>query len=270
MALTFKQKIQNVFFPLGSIQKIRAGYLKGYKIRITENSDWSPLLGGWEPAMQKIMVNVITPGQVVYDLGANGGLHGMLMARLVGDKGRVFNFEPLAQNVQEINENFGFNAISNFTTVQAAVSDRTGIGYFTVTGHRKEGALVEAGAVAESKIEVKTITLDGFIAGGNPGPAFMKVDIEGAEGAALRGFSAGIDKFQPLMIIELHNPGQDAEVGRFLKTHKYSAYRFEPFSKLAFAGVKDFDKGYPHPDGIWGFILCLPPGKKLDQFTFQK
>lgn len=270
MTLTFKQKIQNMFFPLGSIQRIWAGYLKGYKIRITENSDWSPLLGGWEPGMQKIMVNVIQPGQVAYDLGANSGLHGMLMARLVGDKGWVFNFEPLAENVQEIGENFAFNGISNFTTVQAAVSERTGTDYFTVTGHHKQGALVEDGAAVEDKIEVKTITIDQFIAEGNPGPAFIKMDIEGAEGAALRGFSACIDKFQPLMIIELHNPRQDAEVGQFLKAHRYSAYRFEPFKRLTFSEVKDFDKGHPHPDGIWGSIFCLPPGKKLDQYMFQK
>ena len=90
--MTFKQKIQNLFFPLGSVQKIRSGYLKGFRIRLTENSLWSPLIGNWEPAMQKIMVNVIKPGEVVYDLGANNGLHGLLMSGLVGQFGKVYNF----------------------------------------------------------------------------------------------------------------------------------------------------------------------------------
>ena len=85
--LTFKQKIQNLLLPLGTIQRIRSGYLKGYKIKLTQNSLWSPLIGKWEPAMQKIMANVIKPGQIVYDLGANNGLHGLLMAPLFGKDG---------------------------------------------------------------------------------------------------------------------------------------------------------------------------------------
>jgi FkbM family methyltransferase len=268
--MNLKQSIQNIFFPLGSIQKIRSGYLKGHRIRLTENSNWSPLLGKWEPTMQKIFVNVIRKGQVAYDLGANNGLHGLLMARLVGQDGRVYNFEPLAENIDEIDENFGFNGITNFVNVQAAVSDHEGIAHFALIGHHKQGALATMDKAQTGGVEVKTITLDRFIGEGNLGPDFIKIDIEGAEGDALKGFSGSIGRYRPLMIIELHNPEQDKAVGLFLKEHGYSAHRFDPFGSLRFETVTDFERPHPAPGGVWGTIFCLPPGQQLEQYTFQQ
>jgi FkbM family methyltransferase len=268
--LTFKQKIQNFFLPLGSVQKIRSGYLKGYKIRLTQNSLWSPLIGNWEPAMQKIMVNVIKPGQVIYDLGANNGLHGLLMAPIIGPEGMLYNFEPFEENIREINENYAMNHITNFRNIQAAVSDNNGTASFVIGDHHKQGHLSTEAQVMEEKIKVESISLDSFIDLGNPGPDFMKIDIEGAEGPSLRGFSKGIMEFKPLMIIELHNPEQDLEVGKTLAEHGYTAFRFDTFRKLEFTQIKDFYKSHPHPDGVWGSLFCIPSGKKLSDYSFDK
>lgn len=267
--MTFRQRLQHLFFPLGSVQKIKRGYLKGYRIRLTENSLWSPLIGNWEPAMQKIMVNVIRPGDVVYDLGANNGLHGLLMAGLTGGT-TIYNFEPFPDNIAEINENYGFNNITNYENVRAAVADRTGDQVFDLGQHHKQGSIVEESAASGNSIRVPVISLDDFIKNGKPGPNFIKMDIEGAEGAALNGFSENIDRFRPLMIIELHNPEQDKIVGNFLQQHQYTAYRFDTFAKLSFTRIKDFGKVHPDPDGIWGSLFCLPPGEAISNFSFEK
>src|SRR5882757_1951813 len=154
--LTLKQKLQNLVFPLGSIQKIRKGYLKGFKIRLTENSLWSPLIGRWEPAMQKIMVNTVKEGQIAYDLGANNGLHGLLLAGLVGKKGMVFNFEPFQGNIGEIVENFQLNNITNYKNIQAAVAGKEGITSFSLGEHHKQGAISADPATGLNQIEVPT------------------------------------------------------------------------------------------------------------------
>jgi FkbM family methyltransferase len=268
--MTLKQKLQNLIFPLGTIQKIRRGYLKGCKIRLSENSLWSPLLGKWEPAMQKIMVNVVKPGDIVYDLGANNGLHGLLMAGLALPGGKVYNFEPFEENIAEINENYGFNNVTNYENIQAAVADKEGTEVFALGNHHKQGAIVQGGVAVSNSINVPVTTLDAFIEKGNPGPAFIKMDIEGAEGPALQGFSRNISRFQPLMIIELHSPEQDRLVGQFLQAHGYTAYRFDTFAALEFTLITDLTKVHPVPEGIWGSIFCLPPGKKLTDFSFAK
>jgi len=268
--MTLKQGLQNLIFPLGTIQKIRRGYLKGFKIRLSENSLWSPLIGNWEPAMQKIMVNVVKPGDIVYDLGANNGLHGLLMAGLAAPGGKVYNFEPFEENIAEIVENYAFNNITNYTNIQAAVSDKEGTETFSLGNHHKQGAIVQGPVKDNNSITVPVTSLDAFIEKGNPGPAFIKMDIEGAEGPALQGFSKNIDQYSPLMIIELHSPEQDRMVGQFLQNHGYTAYRFNTFAKLAFTAIKDLNKVHPDPSGIWGSIFCLPPGKKLDNYSFNK
>jgi FkbM family methyltransferase len=268
--LTLKQKLQNLVFPLGSIQKIRKGYLKGYKIRLTENSLWSPLLGRWEPAMQKIMANTVMEGQTVYDLGANNGLHGLLLAGLVGRQGTVFNFEPFPGNIDEIVENFELNHITNYRNIQAAVSDKEGVTSFALGDHHKQGAIADNPLNGNNRIDVNLITLDSFIDQGNPGPSFIKIDIEGAEGPALHGFSKNIEKYFPDMVIELHSPEQDRMVGEFLSFYKYKAYRFDPFTDLKFAEIRDFTKVYPEPDGVWGSLFCVGPKRKLEDFVFDR
>lgn len=113
-----------------------------------------------------------------------------------------------------------------------------------------------------------TITLDSFIEASNPPPNFIKMDIEGAEGDALEGYTRNVERTFPLMIIELHSPEADKQVGKFLKFYNYSAYRFDTFHNLRFEKIKNFDLPYPNKEGIWGSIFCIGPNKKLEDFKF--
>lgn len=263
--MTFKQRILNLFFPLGTIQRIRTGYLKGFKIRLSENSLWSPVFGRWEPDSQKLFTRLIRKGNVVYDLGANNGLHSLLFAKLTGDQGTVFAFEPLKSNCEEINENATLNGIKNIEIINAAVSDTDGEVDFHLGEHDKQGSIVGIGRETGRQVKVGVTTLDSFISSGKPSPDFIKIDIEGAEGKALRGFDNKINEKKPLLFIELHTPEQDREVGNFLMHHQYVAYRLTNGSTendLEIEGlkkVKDLSKTHPHPDGIWGHILAVHP-----------
>ena len=108
-----KKLIQKLIFPINSIQTIKAGFLKGKKIIITENTQWAPLIGRWEPAMQYVFSKIVKKGDIFYDLGANFGLHGIQCSSLIGDTGKVYNFEPLEANIQEINKNLEIKEIEN-------------------------------------------------------------------------------------------------------------------------------------------------------------
>jgi FkbM family methyltransferase len=263
--MTFKQKILNLFFPLGTIQRIRTGYLKGFKIRLSKNSLWSPVFGRWEPDSQRLFTQLVRKGNVVYDLGANNGLHSLLFAKLTGEQGIVFAFEPLKSNCEEINENAALNNIKNIEIVNVAVSNSNGETVFHLGEHDKQGSLVGIGSETGKDIQVKTITLDSFISSGKPSPDFIKIDIEGAEGSALHGFVNHINEKKPHIFIELHTPEQDRVVGDFLMHHQYVAYRLTDGStenELNIQGlkkIKDLSKTHPHPDGIWGNILAVHP-----------
>ncbi len=262
-----KQKILSVIWPLGSKTQIVRGPLKGYKFAISANSGWSPIVGRWEPELQSLFPQIIKKGSVVYDLGANNGIHSLLFSKLTGEHGKVFSFEPLPANCKEIEVNIALNHIKNIQVVQVALSSQSGETVFHLGLHDKQGSLVGIGRESGNDIKVRIVTLDEFIEAGNPAPDFLKIDIEGAEGMALHGFENKIDLIKPTFIIELHTPEQDAIVGAFFLKHHYNLYRLKQgadSAELSLKGlewIKDLTKPYPHPDGVWGTILAVHPDK---------
>jgi FkbM family methyltransferase len=268
MLVKAKQKILGAIWPPGNKASILRGPLKGYKFIVSENSGWSPIVGRWEPELQSLFTKIIKPGSLIYDLGANNGIHSLLFSKLTGPEGQVFSFEPLPDNCREIETNAELNHLKNINIVRAAVSNESGQTVFHLGLHNKQGSLVGIGRESGNDIKVQVITLDEFISNGKPAPDFLKIDIEGAEGMALLGFENQIDKIQPVFVIELHTPAQDAKAGAFFLKHHYNVYRITGKAsycdELSLSGVeriKDLTQPYPDPDGIWGTILAVHPGK---------
>lgn len=265
MLTKIKNSILGTIWPIGSTAKILRGPLKGLQFRVSDNSGWSPIVGRWEPESQLLFRQLIKPGFVIYDLGANNGIHSLLYSRLTGPSGKVFSFEPLPANVEEIQQNARLNAFDNITVVQAAVSNQSGETVFHLGLHNKQGSLVGIGRESGTDITVRLLSLDDFILSGHPVPDFLKIDIEGAESMALEGFKQTTARVHPIFYIELHTPEQDKKVGAFFLEQGYHVYRQKvgarspglPFSNLE--PVKDLTRPYPDPDGIWGNILAIHP-----------
>jgi FkbM family methyltransferase len=261
-----KQHILNALWPLGKKATILMGHLRGFKYIVTENSAWSPIFGRYETDTQAMLSSVVKPGMVVYDLGANAGIHSLLFSKLTTPNGIVFCFEPLPSNCAEIHSNLLLNDLKNVRVVCAAVGESAGKAKFKLAAHDKEGSLVGIGAQTGETIDVDVISLDRFIAEGNPVPDLIKIDIEGAESMALNGFEASIDRYKPILFIELHTPEQDKLVGDFLTRHQYKAYRRiksrdNDLCRNDLQLIKDLNTPYPAPEGIWGNILCCHESK---------
>jgi FkbM family methyltransferase len=265
--MKLKQRLLSTFWPLGEKANILFGPLKGNKFIISDNSGWSPIFGRWEPESQELFSTIIKKGQIIYDLGANNGIHSLLFSHLTGARGQVFSFEPLPDNCMEIERNIKLNDIKNIQIVSAAVSNFSGETVFHLGIHDKQGSLVGIGRESGRDIKVNLITMDDFINQGNPTPDFLKIDIEGAESLALEGFDRHIDSILPALFIELHTPEQDKKVGEFLQRHGYIAFRqkkgnySEELGIVGLERILDLSKPYPYPTGIWGTILAIFPSK---------
>ena len=79
--------------PRRAVVRILQGPLRG-KRWIVGSSDHGCWLGSYEAAKLKKITELVRPGMVCWDVGANAGLYTLLFAELVGRAGRVFAFEP--------------------------------------------------------------------------------------------------------------------------------------------------------------------------------
>ena len=210
-------------FAEGSVVTIRSGCAKGLLWRRHKryvNGYW---LGQFELPVQEALRRELREGSVVFDVGANAGFFSLIASRLVGPSGKCFSFDPDPANIESIREQIRLNNIANWVAVQEAVSDKPGdVPFSRAVPGSSTGHLGEARR-SEETIEVKVTTLDEAAVRFGP-PDFIKMDIEGAEGEALRGASCLLRSARPSFLIELHNENAAGETRRIMEEAKYEVF----------------------------------------------
>ena len=68
---------------------------------------------------------------------------------------------------------------------------------------------------------LRSISLDDFVAGGNPVPQLLKIDVEGGETAVLAGADKLITEHKPLIICEVHHAMAAAWVENWFSGRDY-------------------------------------------------
>jgi FkbM family methyltransferase len=145
--------------------------------------------GVWEPLETRIVVDEVTAGDTVLDLGANIGYYTLLFAGLVGEAGKVYAFEPDADNYDYLSRNVALNGLRNVTTVRKAVSDVTGAGRLYLSSDNKGDHRTVDSHDGRDSVPVETVRLDDHFARSEARIDFIKMDIQGAEAGALRGMT---------------------------------------------------------------------------------
>lgn len=164
--------------------------------------------GTWEPGTTRLVESLLEPGMVFVDVGSHIGYYALLAARKVGPSGKVYAFEPAPANHAILVENITLNGYQNIVPVQKAVSDRQGTATFFLhanpVGHSFHP---ETLGKSQTAITVETTSLDDFFEGaGWPPVHLVKMDIEGAEPAALRGMAKLLERNRDLRLIVEYIP----------------------------------------------------------------
>jgi FkbM family methyltransferase len=180
--------------------------------------------GTSEPLIQDVFAEHIPSGGVVWDIGANIGFYTLIASRHVG-RGHVVAFEPLPENQRSIRRNLALNAVTNVEVVGVALGDHEGTASLALHESPTWAKLdtsadtaFKRDAAATSHIEVPLSTIDAQLERFTP-PDLVKMDIEGAEVAALRGASRLLTEVRPTLICEFH--GTNAAVSALLESHDY-------------------------------------------------
>lgn len=145
------------------------------------------------------------PGDVVFDAGAFVGETAVAFAADVGPAGKVFAFDPLPDHITAIEHNarqngFGERVRPVPLALSNTVRDTAGCG---VSG-------LNPGFNVFGKDDLPLTTIDHQMAAGlSERLDFLKMDIEGAELAALHGAARTIVKHRPKLAISLYHRVED-------------------------------------------------------------
>lgn len=191
---------------------------------------FSGLPDWWE---MQFLRRYLRPGDRFIDVGANVGLYTILAADCVGPGGGVDAFEPDERSALRIEEQAALNGFAHVRAHRLAVHEKSetldfGFSASDAMAHvRRPG---ESGAAARV---VQAVALDDFAAYGSY--AAGKMDIEGAEPAALAGAARRLAEANPpVWLLELAG-----------YSRHYGVESHEVVASLRDAG---FDCAVYHPD----------------------
>jgi FkbM family methyltransferase len=160
----------------------------------------------WEWSTAAAFQQLIRPGDVAFDIGANRGLHAVVIASLVGQGGYVACFEPNPSLRAALAITVGATPWMELFPV--ALSDRDGEAPLFVGANHEMGSLgnwvaARTGETTQA-ITVPLRQLDSLVREGILSrPDIMKVDVEGNELRVFRGAHELLDREDaPIIIYE--------------------------------------------------------------------
>jgi len=104
----------------------------------------------------------IEKGDTVLDLGSHIGYYTLIAAELVGEKGKVFAFEPKPTNFVLLKKNIKINNYQNVIPVQKAVSNKNGKGRLYLKEKKTQNRIYDS-QENDPFIEIETVRLEDYI-----------------------------------------------------------------------------------------------------------
>jgi len=157
------------------------------------------------------MREMVKEGDTVIDIGANIGYFTVLLARLVGKKGKVYAFEPDPRNCAYLNRTVERNGLTNVAVIPKAVSNEAGELTLYQTACWASNAVAPCEHVSEVTVEVTC--LDEFMKDLDH-VDFVKIDTDGSEPLAIQGMSRLIGRSRNIRILAEYQP---SNLKRYLK-----------------------------------------------------
>ena len=158
----------------------------------------------FEKESTEVVKNLIKQGDIVLDVGANIGYYSVIMSKIIRDKGKVLCFEPTQYYRRLLEANIVANKLTNLEIYDFSLSDKKqqmgiSIGFSSATLHDPKGTIINKHREA---IELRT--LDVYIGELNIDRIdFIKIDVDGHEPAFLNGARNTIDKYSPIILLEI-------------------------------------------------------------------
>lgn len=181
--------------------------------------------------------SILRPGMTVLEVGANIGYYALMEAKIVGNQGKVFAFEPSPYNFNLLQANIELNGYRNIETFPKAIGDKEGRAMFYVAGRSNLSGFIKRDDMAsmyrggkEDVVEVEVVRLDNFLR--DKKVDFIRMDVEGFETEILKGMEKTLSsKSAPAyFFIEVHSEllhKKNSSAGALVGYLKHYGYEVE-------------------------------------------
>ncbi len=190
-----------------------------------------------EISLARYMINTIKKEDVYLDVGAHYGYFSLLASQIVGENGKVYSIEasPVTYRVLEQNA----TKTNNITSFNYAVSDQEQeMTFYEFPNLYSEYNSLFVGQYKgeewflkykPKEITIQAIKLDDFLLKRhNIKPSFIKIDVEGAEFAVLKGMEKYLNQYRTIIAMEYLSESRGNEMHQraeqFLLRLDYTPY----------------------------------------------
>ena len=248
-----------------SLLKSDFAEVQGHKMFLDSKDDLRLSIHGVvEPFETELVKKGIKEGDVVLDIGANIGYYTLIFAKLVGEEGKVFAFEPEPENFALLKKNVEINGYKNVILVQKAVSNKTGRTKLYLCEESAGDHRIYDWLDGRQSIEIEVIRLDDYFKDYDGKIDFIKIDIQGAESEAIQGMSNLLDKNKTVKIITefaplwLKRSGiEPEEFLKLLQKHDFKLYRVDKQKIKPLINLRKLLQIYTPENDNFTSLLCL-------------
>jgi FkbM family methyltransferase len=182
----------------------------------------------------------LKPAMTFVDVGANQGEYSLFAAKRLSN-GKVIAFEPLASIRKVFEENIKLNGFINIQVFDCGLSDKSGaLDFHEIEGPDEGlGTLYLGDKKSKAIINIQLRSLDQIADEHSIGKIdFIKMDIEGGELNALKGSIKTIEKYRPVIMIEINESTYQAagystqDIINFFTAIKYEPYEIGKRGRL--------------------------------------
>jgi FkbM family methyltransferase len=176
--------------------------------------------GNWFEPEIELLKYAVSEGDSVLDLGANFGQYAFYLSKAVGEKGKVYSFEPIPytfqtlvlvaeklglKNVDLINKGCGNenNRVTFSVPLQESGAFAAGQSYIGSRNDEHEGKESQVRWQGTKDVECEIVRIDDFLPH-LPNLSLIKADVEGAELFAFQGLEKHITSQLPTIICEIN------------------------------------------------------------------
>jgi len=178
----------------------------------------------------KFVREYLQPGMRVIDIGVNYGTYFLTAAKKIGERGKIWGFEPSTQCCSFVEASIERNGFKNIELVQAGLSNRVGTAFLSLSENMELNTVADSIGEGVECESIELLSLDHCVETlGLTGIDFIKMDAEGEESNIIQGGARFFEENSPLIMFELkHGDSVNVRLIDEFRSIGYQTYRLLP------------------------------------------